>query len=348
MPDDVRPTLSRSAPFFVVLNAGSGRNDAAETRALIAGEFNASGRRHRIAVIERNAPIADAARDAVEQAMTQGGAVVAAGGDGTINAVAQAAHDAGCPMGVLPQGTFNYFSRAHGIPTGTREATRALLGARIEPVQVGLVNEHVFLVNASLGLYPALLEDREQFKARFGRHRIVALIAALATILRQHRQLRLQIEQGGVVRRVRTPTLFVGNNRLQLEQIGIAEARSLDRGRIAAVMLKPVGTWAMLRLLMRGALGTLGDADGVESFHFHRMSVAPALLPYGRRGTKVATDGEVRRMRAPLEFRVSPKPLYLLKPIAEPAASTIPDTAESLSQDRPAVDRSSDWPRPTR
>jgi hypothetical protein len=103
----------------------------------------------------------------------------------------------------------------------------------------------------------------------------------------------------------------------------------------------------MLRLLMRGALGTLGDADDVESFHFHRMSVAPAL-PYRRRGTKVATDGEVRRMRAPLEFRVSPKPLYLLKPIAEPAAWTIPDTAESLSQDRPAVDRSSDWPRPRR
>jgi diacylglycerol kinase family enzyme len=347
MRDDVPPELSRSAPFFVVLNASSGRSDAAETCALIAGELNASGRRHGIAVIERSMPIADAARRAVEQAMTEGGAVVAAGGDGTINAVAQAAHDAGCPMGVLPQGTFNYFSRTHGIPTETREAIRALLGARIEPVQVGLVNEQVFLVNASLGLYPALLEDREQFKARFGRHRIVALIAALATILRQHRQLRLQIEQGGVVRRVRTPTLFVGNNRLQLEQIGIAEASSLDRGRIAAVMLKPVGTWAMLRLLMRGALGTLGDADSVESFHFQRMSVAPSL-PYGRRGTKVATDGEVRRMRAPLEFRVSPKPLYLLKPTVEPAASTNSDSADALSKDRPAVDLSSDWPGPTR
>ena len=314
------PEIDRNAPLFVVLNASAGRTDIADTRVLIANELDASGREHHIEVIERGMLIADGARRAVKQAMTQGGVVVAAGGDGTINAVAQAAHDADCPMGVLPQGTFNYFGRTHGIPTETTEATRALLNSRIEPVQVGLVNENVFLVNASLGLYPAMLEDREQFKERFGRHRLVALIAALATILRQHRQLRLRIESGGVVRTVRTPTLFVGNNRLQLEQVGISEAPALDHGCVAAVMLKPVGTWTMLQLLMRGALGTLGDADGVETFQCQRMSVTPAL-PYGRRGTKVATDGEVRWMRAPLEFRVSPKPLYLLKPVREDAMS---------------------------
>lgn len=40
---------------------------------------------------------------------------MAAGGDGTINAVAQQAVARGA-FGVLPQGTFNYFSRAHGLP----------------------------------------------------------------------------------------------------------------------------------------------------------------------------------------------------------------------------------------
>jgi diacylglycerol kinase family enzyme len=55
---------------------------------------------------------------------------------------------------VLPQGTFNYFSRTHGIPLDTTDATRALLAGMIRPVQVGLLNDRVFLVNASLGLYP--------------------------------------------------------------------------------------------------------------------------------------------------------------------------------------------------
>ena len=44
------------------------------------------------------------------------------------------------------------------------------------------------------------------------------------------------------------------------------------------------------------------------------MTVTPAL-PHGRRGTKVAADGEVFRMRGPLEIQVAAKPLYLLKPI---------------------------------
>jgi hypothetical protein len=38
--------------------------------------------------------------------------------------------------------------------------------------------------NASVGLYPDLLEDLEAYKARFGRSRWVALWAASATLLR--------------------------------------------------------------------------------------------------------------------------------------------------------------------
>jgi hypothetical protein len=60
-------------------------------------------------------------------------------------------------------------------------------------------------------------------------------------------------------------------------------------------------------------MGTLGEAQSVERFEFEHMVVRPTLAP-GRRGVKVAFDGEVTRMRAPLEFRVLAKPLYLLKP----------------------------------
>ncbi|WP_280152307.1 diacylglycerol kinase family protein [Piscinibacter sp. XHJ-5] len=302
-----------TAPLFIVLNAGSGGQDAAETRSLIGGLLAQSGRRHRISVVEPGADIRGIAKRAAQQALAEGGVTVAAGGDGTINAVAQAAHDVGCPMGVLPQGTFNYFGRTHGIPTDAQEATRALLNAHVQPVQVGLVNDRVFLVNASLGMYPELLEDREQFKSRFGRRRMVAIAAALWTLLREHRQLRLAIELSGVVREVRTSTLFVGNNRLQLEQVGIAQQQAPETGRVAAVMLKPVGTFSLLGLLMRGALGRLGDAERVETFQFQRMTVTP-WLPYGTRRVKVAADGEIMWLRSPLEFRVSPRPLYLLKP----------------------------------
>jgi hypothetical protein len=78
-------------------------------------------------------------------------------------------------------------------------------------------------------------------------------------------------------------------------------------------VLKPVSTLAMLGLLLRGALGQLGEAEDVLSFAFDQITVSPAL-PYGKRRIKVATDGEIGWTRAPLNFRVSPQPLYLLKP----------------------------------
>lgn len=247
-------------------------------------------------------------------------AVIAVGGDGTINSVAQAAHAQGCAMGVMPQGTFNYFARTHGIPNDPAEAVQALLRAEPVAVQVGLINDRVFLVNASVGLYPQLLEDREAYKARFGRSRLVAFGAGVVTLMGRHRQLRLRIDFGPNAREITTPTLFVGNNRLQLEQVGVSQAPSLDEGCIAAVMLRPIGALAMLGLMLRGALGTLGEADTVESFKFQHMLVKPRRA-WGGRMVKVAFDGEVSRMSMPLDFRVSPKPLYLLKSTVQPAVA---------------------------
>ena len=283
-------------------------------RQAIKAELAAARRRAEFRAA-RPDELARMAREAVAAACARHGAVIAVGGDGTINAVAQAAHDRGCAMGVVAQGTFNYFARTHGLSADAGVATRALLTAPAVPVQVGLIGDHVFLVNASLGLYPELLQDREAYKARFGRSRFVACGAALITLLRKHRQLRLRIEFGDGCRDVRTPTLFVGNNRLQLEQVGLPEAPSLDEGCIAAVMLRPIGTLAMLGLLLRGAMGSLGEADSVESFRFHRMRVSPRRV-WSRRTLKVAYDGEIGWMRMPLVFRVSPQPLYLLKPSA--------------------------------
>lgn len=270
------------------------------------------------------------ATEAATLAVARGTAVVAVGGDGSLNTVAQAAHAAGCPMGVVPYGTFNYFARTHGIPTDPAAAVRLLLDAHPSPVQVAALNNRLFLVNASLGLYPELLQDREAYKARFGRSRWVALVAAVATLLRAQRRLRLHIETGSSVRDVQTLTLFVGNNRLQLAQLGADPPDTLagtpGHGSMAALMLRPIGTLSMLRLMLHGAMGRLREAAGVESFEFHHMVVKPTLVP-GRRKVLVAFDGEVARMRAPIDIRVLDKPLYLLQAAGEADSADAPVAA---------------------
>lgn len=300
------------APLFVVFNRASGHGNRDELGPAVEAACKAAGRRCKLLPVMQPGQLRETAREAVRHAQGVDGIVVAAGGDGTINCVAQAVLGSGCRFGVLPRGTFNYFARTHGIPADLDGALRVLLTEGAVPVQVGLLNERIFLVNASIGLYPKLLEDREAWKQQFGRSRLVALFAGIKTLLRGHRSLRLTVELQDSTRQVRTPTVFVGNNALQMEQVGLPEARAIDAGRLAGVVLKPVGRWTLLSLLARGAFGQLGEAGEVVNFDFRRLTVKARAFGKGR--IKVATDGEVLRMPLPLRFEVAPQPLLLIRP----------------------------------
>ncbi|MEP7282385.1 MAG: diacylglycerol kinase family protein [Rubrivivax sp.] len=324
------PADDQPRPLVVVFNLASGHGDADAIRQTIERACCDAGRALVLLQVDRPRRLAQIAREAVARAQATQGVVVAAGGDGTINAVAQAVLGSGCTFGVLPHGTFNYFSRSHGIPDDVGSAMALLLSGSAQPVQVGQVNDQVFLVNASLGLYPRLLENREQWKRQLGRSRWVAFCSGLLSLLRGHRSLCLRIDLQGRSHEVHTPTLFVANNPLQMTQLGIDLEQAMAEGALGALVLRPVGTLRMLALLARGALGRLGEADEVVKFAFTQLTVAKARA-IGARRIKVATDGEVRVMRLPLSFRVAPQPLLLIRP-----PSTTPQAEAKVDAAMPA------------
>jgi diacylglycerol kinase family enzyme len=306
------PLLSADTPFFIVLNHGSGSGDGRIAHLEMQELLAEQRRRHEFFVVKDPKQLGQIAERAAQAAVRESGAVIAAGGDGTINAVAQATLPTGRPFGIVPQGTFNYTPRSQGIPLDVREATLALSSARIKPMQVGLVNDRVFLVNASLGLYPELLEDREAYKRRYGRYRAVAFWSGLMTLMRNHRQLVLEIEHDREQELLRTPALFVGNNALQLEQVGLPEAEAVQERHLAGVIVRPASTLELLWLALRGALGQLAGAERVRYFALRRMVVRP--LGRRQRPLKVATDGEIHWLKPPLVFTVAPQPLLLMIP----------------------------------
>jgi diacylglycerol kinase family enzyme len=105
--------------------------------------------------------------------------------------------------------------------------------------------------------------------------------------------------------------LFVGNNRLQLERVGIPDRELNERHRLVAVVLKPVSALGMLALMVRALFGRLGEAADIVHFGLERMTVRSR---FGKRRFKVAVDGEVELLPTPLTFRVAPHPLLLLRP----------------------------------
>lgn len=302
-------------PLFIVMNAGSGDKTAEAREATIREVLTEAGRPHRIWRVTEKSQLGEIARQAVQMAQKENGAVVAAGGDGTLSTVAQAVLGSGCPYGVLPQGTFNYFSRAHRLPLDTAAAARVLVEGRVRHVHVGLVNDRVFLVNASLGLYPKLLEKREVHKEMFGRTRLVAMFSALATVLTPPPRLVLTLEEGGERELLHISTLLVENSPLQLEEVGLPEAGDVKRGELAAVIVKAKGVWQILGVVARAALGKLREAENVSSFSFTSITVDPLH----RRRIKVATDGEINWLTPPLVFRVAPHTLPLILPPAQSA-----------------------------
>jgi diacylglycerol kinase family enzyme len=302
------------AEFFIVINPGSGARQADEKREAIESVLAEAGRRFRFIPVAPGQIVA-ACQQAAQHAAREGGILVAVGGDGTLNAGAQAALTHGCPFGVVAQGTFNMFARQHGLALDPAEAARALVTARPEPVQVGLVNQHVFLVNAAVGLYPKLLQDRETVNRQLGSRRSwVNLITSVVSLFDWRLQLRLEVELDGEVKRLRTPSIFVCNNRLQLERVGIdAElVEQVGRGRLAALVARPMGAAGKLKVLWRAALGRLGDGPELDSTAMRSLAVTAR----GARRLKVSTDGEVQWMQLPLRFAVSPQPLMLMRPAA--------------------------------
>ncbi len=108
--------------------------------------------------------------------------------------------------------------------------------------------------------------------------------------------------------------MFVANNRLQLEQLGVPEAAELEAGRLVGLVLRPLGRGALLGLALKGALGRLGEADAVERLVFRRLQIEPGRRWWPVRDVAVAIDGESTRMRPPLVFSVAERPLWLLAP----------------------------------
>ena len=312
---------NKHTPLFIILNAGSGDKNASTVTDKLEKIFHEASLIYELFICSRPGDLKVKTKQAVEQAVQSNGVVAAAGGDGTIRFVAQEVLTAGLAFGVLPLGTFNYFARDNEIPQDINLAAEELVaGIRAgceRQVQVGLLNDQAFLVNASLGLYPQLLADREELKQQHGRSRIVAKFAALLTLLKRDIKMLLRIEHTDGQQKkgedvIPASTIFVGNNSLQLADIGLTdESQDVQNGQLAIIALPPLSATKRVALAFRGMLGLLDKAPNVTHFACRQLVVEP-LSNHKKKSVKVAMDGEVSQMHPPLIFRVGEQPLRLI------------------------------------
>lgn len=298
----------QSTGIVCVLNGSANSDQAKAAYQAVADGFAARGVDARIHIAESGDDLMRHARSALA-----GGAsvVVAGGGDGTLNAVASVLVDTGVAMGVLPMGTLNHFAKDMNIPLDMEKAIDTVLAGRTSRIDVGQVNDRIFLNNASLGLYPRIVRAREALQ-RTGWGKWLAFIrASLITLWRYvplHVHLKAPVQSDA---REKTPFVFIGNNEYLVDGPNLGQRKRLDAGRLWVYRSAQTTHFQLLGLLLGQLTGApRGRQLTVFDTHELQADVAGSHI-------EVAFDGEVTRMATPLTFRIRPAALAVIVP--EPA-----------------------------
>jgi diacylglycerol kinase family enzyme len=249
------------------------------------------------------------AKEAIAEAEKSQEVVMIAGGDGSVRSVAELAAGKNVRFAVVPCGTFNFFARTHQIPEDLNLAIRNALTGTVKEVRLGSVNDHVFLVNASLGLYAKSIINRELDTARFGRNRIVVILSTLTSFLSHHKTLDVTFCLENKEKKLHTSMIFIGNNAMQLRNLSIPVVRCFGQDLLALVILKPLKKIDVLRLMFRGLFKFWDHEDRLQSF-----CVESATIQSKRAVHLVALDGEVFHLKSPLVIKAMHHALNLVVP----------------------------------
>lgn len=184
-------------------------------------------------------------REALDAGATM---VIAAGGDGTVRAVAEAIHGSGASLALLPSGTGNLLARnlaltlddtAHSLATAFTGVDRAIDLAMIEIRRADdSIDEHAFLVMAGTGLDAKIMSNTDdELKKKIG---WLAYAQALVTVLRDKSQLRLQYKLDDERNRtVRAQAIIVGNCGSLPANILLLPDAAVDDGLLDLIVVKP-------------------------------------------------------------------------------------------------------------
>src|SRR5690348_2213430 len=182
--------------------------------------------------------------------------LIVGGGDGTISAAASAIAGTDTMLGILPLGTLNHFARDLGIPTDLDEAAKLIAGRKDRRVDIGEMNDRVFINNSAIGLYPLMVVDRDLQRKRLGRSkRLAMIVASFRTLVRfNHHRLTLTIneEQTG---RIDTPLLFVGNNGYRIDIGAPGQRERLDGGELYVLVMRKKTRRGLVAASIRALLG---------------------------------------------------------------------------------------------
>ncbi|MCU1552211.1 MAG: diacylglycerol kinase [Glaciihabitans sp.] len=236
--------------------------------------------------------------------------VIAAGGDGTVRAVAESLRGSGIPLALLPSGTGNLLARNLDLTLDdVGHSIRSALGGIDRKIDLGVIDirredgsrdRHAFLVMAGLGVDAKMVEKTNaKLKKRVG---WLAYVDAIARAMRDKSQLRLRYRlDEGATRRISAHTLIIGNcGSLPANMLLMPDAL-IDDGVFDIVFLRPEGFVGWVKIWLRVAwengiirrtrIGRtlMGEAKAIRALQY---DTAASITAKFNRAEAIELDGD--------------------------------------------------------
>jgi YegS/Rv2252/BmrU family lipid kinase len=291
--------------LLIIVNAAAGRARRSRRRLRrVVALLECGG----CTVVVRTTTGAGSAETLARTAGPEFDVVVAAGGDGTVNEVANglacAASHGGMPwLAVLPFGTANVLAQEIGLPFRVRPLARLLATGGARPVWPGLAAGRLFLTMAGSGFDADIVASVDPvLKRRLGR---LAFLAAILRAFRRYRAGEIVLDIDGAEHRA--VAAIVAKGRCYAGGFVLAPRAALAERAFEVVLFGRAGRLALLRALVALPLGLVPRLPEVATLRASRVALAGSGF--------VQIDGEIAG-RLPVVIALAERPLFLLQPEA--------------------------------
>lgn len=249
-PRDDRPGGRRAAVVYNPIKV-----DVEVLRAAVAAAEHQAGFEPSLWLeTEEDDPGSSMAREAAHQGVD---VVLAAGGDGTVRAVAEGLRGSSVPLALLPSGTGNLLARNLKLTLDNLEVSvAAAFAGGVRDIDLGIVelrrsdgstDELCFVVMAGMGLDAQMLANTDDdLKKKAG---WLAYGHALVTSMKGGRRIRLRyVLDDNQQHNARVHTLLIGNCGSLPGNILLLPEAALDDGLLDIVALRPEGLLGWLQI----------------------------------------------------------------------------------------------------
>jgi diacylglycerol kinase family enzyme len=244
--------------------------------------------------------------------------VFVGGGDGTVSSAAGVFAGSDTPLATLPLGTMNLFARALGTPLSLEEAASALANGIERSIDVGVVNDAVFIHHVTLGLHPLMIFNRERqpYSSRLGKK--FASLKVWWKLMRRAPRMHLWITLDQERFFVRTASVIIANNPFIEQAGGVPHSGIPDRGKLALYVANTRDWAEILAMTTEAGLGKWASNSKLDFHEGHKI-----MIETERPRRPVSIDGELVSLRTPISLQIRRRALRVIMPAAkrEPDAS---------------------------